>query len=198
MTTIDLTARYQQSSIVHVGKQWAIHHTATPTPAASATVAAEVVILNSIDRFHREVRKFITGIGYHVAVFPSGRSYRVGRQGTQRAHVLGLNHLYDGLVFVGTFTRSSSPSPAALDEAARVIRESGMDVAGGHGELPGQGTECPGGWPLALLYKRVEAPAPVAALTSYQRTIMESAARFAGLGSVRITPDGDAWRMAPR
>ena len=74
---VDLTDRYRQVEGVVAGKAWAIHHSATPTPSSILTRAQEIDILDTIDRYHRSVRKFTMGIGYHVCVFPSGRAYRV-------------------------------------------------------------------------------------------------------------------------
>ena len=148
---VDLTDRYRQVTPSGANRQWAIHHSATATPSSILTRAQEIDILDTIDRYHRSVRKFPMGIGYHVCVFPSGRAYRVGEQGTQRANVANLNHEVDGLCFIGTFTPRTPPSADALASAASVIRASGMPVRGGHGSMPGANTACPGGWNLGLL-----------------------------------------------
>ena len=153
---VDLTDRYRQVDGVVAGKAWCVHHSATPTPSSILTRAQEIDILDTIDRYHRSVRKFSMGIGYHVCVFPSGRAYRVGEQGTQRANVANLNHEVDGLCFIGTFTPRIAPSADALASAASVIRASGMPVRGGHGSMPGANTACPGGWNLGLLTALVE------------------------------------------
>ena len=147
---IDLTSRYRQLTTTQPGKRFAIHHSVTVTPLLTASQAAEMSVLDAIDRYHFEERKFSIGIGYHVCVFPSGRAYRVGRQGTTRAHILGQNHLYDGLCFIGTFT-NATPTPAAIEAARNVISASGMAVAGGHGAIPNQNTLCPGSWDVGLL-----------------------------------------------
>ena len=127
-----------------------------PDPFKHPDTAQEIDILDTIDRYHYSVRKFSMGIGYHVCVFPSGRAYRVGEQGTQRANVANMNHVVDGLCFIGTFKPNQAPSADALASAASVIRASGMPVRGGHGSLPNQNTECPGGWNLGLLTALVE------------------------------------------
>ena len=66
----------------------------------------------STDRYHREVRKFRGGLGYHY-VISNGHPYtdqyfprlvgmiEVGRKlGTSGAHVRGLNHRSVGIAFV--------------------------------------------------------------------------------------------------
>jgi hypothetical protein len=160
MSTIDLTTTYRQSAVVHVGKKWAIHHTVSPNQPR--TSSEELSHLEAINTFHR-ARGFAVGIGYHVVVFDSGRAYRVGEQGTQRAHIAELNHKYDGLAFVGTFTADLTPSGIALETARRVIAESGMPVAGGHRDLATSGspTACPGGWDVAALLDPANAPRPL-------------------------------------
>lgn len=191
--TLDLTARYKQSTLTHTGKRWAVHHTVTATPSATLTASQEIAELDSIDRFHREVRGFSVGIGYHVCVFPSGRSYRVGRASTQRAHILDRNHEFDGLCFVGNFTRVA-PSALALDEALRVIRASRMAVAGGHKSLaPVNYTECPGAWDLALLTGRtlpedLSAPLTAADLGTLWMAIVPGLPSALRPGGVKQTP----------
>jgi hypothetical protein len=171
---IDLTARYRQSPLTHAGKRWAVHHSAPPAPVSvvGLTQQQEIAVLDSLDRYHRDVQKYTVGIGYHVCVFPSGRSYRVGRQGTQRAHILNRNHEYDGLCFMGSFT-TTRPSDLALDEGLRVIRASGMSVGGRHRDLATPGyTECPGSWPLALLTGRMLPEDLSPPLTGTQKTVL--------------------------
>lgn len=157
---IDLTGRYSQTNVFDENRQWAIHHSVTPTLSEDASRFVEIAALDTIDRYHRDERDFPMGIGYHVCVFPSGRAYRVGKQGTRRANVGGQNHKYDGLCFIGTFAPNRPPTAAALASAAKVIRASGMPVAGGHGSLPNQNTACPGGWNLGLLTALLEQGEP--------------------------------------
>ena len=142
-----LIDRYTQTTrlvLPHIG--WAIHHSAPP---AGLTFSNEVAHLDSIDRYHRQVRGWSFGIGYHVAVFPSGNAYQVGRYHTARAHVRAKNNLYAGMVFIGDFSHSQ-PTDAALKTAREVIRLSGIPGSGGHKQLQ-DGTACPGSWNLDLL-----------------------------------------------
>lgn len=156
MEIIDLTKSFRQTNLVNANKAWAIHHSATANVSDGISRTEEIEIIRVIDDYHYTQRKFSMGIGYHVVVFPSGRAYRVGEQGTQRANVSGRNHLYDGLCFIGTFAPNRPPTAKALAVAAEVIRASGMPVAGGHGSVSPTPTECPGGWNLGLLSALVE------------------------------------------
>lgn len=186
--TYDLTGEFTQKPIAYSNKAWVVHHSVTATLSPSATQKEERAVLAQIDRYHRDVRGFSVGFGYHVAVFPSARSYRVGTQGTQRAHVANLNDKYDGLVFIGTFTQQA-PNAGSLMEAAKVILASGMPLAGGHKNVAPQGyTECPGAWAMEQLRAFMDAPPVSKPLNFTQQYIMQSAARVAGLGTVRITP----------
>lgn len=183
----DLTSAYTQSTTVHEGKAWAVHHTFTQTPSVLASPFEERALIAQIDRFHRDVKKFRVGFGYHVAVFPSGRSYRIGNQGTQRAHVANQNHKYDGLVFIGTYT-DVIPNDVMLQEAAKIILASGMPLAGGHKDVSVEGyTECPGNWSLGYLESLLDLPSPP--LTLADRALLFRYLTDTRLASgVRLTP----------
>ena len=152
MSVKDLRHRYSQGPDRSASKLGRVVHQ-TAGPESFADVTAEIEHIDWLDNFHREKRGFSLGIGYHEMVFESGNIYRVGRALTQRAHIGGLNHIYDGMCFVGTFSRTHTPSQAALVAAREAIVASDIKVMGGHGQLAleGQGTACPGGWNLDLL-----------------------------------------------
>ena len=183
MATFDLTARYAQSATVRPGKRWVVHHSGRDE--LGTTMGAEIAHLDALNRYHRDDRGWRVGIGYHVVVFPSGRSYRVGTQGTTRAHVAGLNDKFDGLCFVGNFENDERPSDAALAEAARVIKDSCMAVAGGHREFVT--TTCPGNWDLALL-DGLSAPLTVADLGTLWRAFAPGLPRMLRPNGVTQTP----------
>lgn len=164
----DLTAKYVQTAEASGKIGWAVHHSATQTETdPPRSVADELAVIERIDRFHKEDRGWSMGFGYHVAVFDSGRAYRVGKSRTVRAHVANLNHLYDGLCIIGTYEPDYSPSTEALDTAAAIIAGSGLPFSGGHRDvMAAHGrpnyTTCPGGWDLSLLTRRLERAAPEA------------------------------------
>ena len=126
----------------------AYHHTVTTVPP-DAGEAEERAHLRAIDAYH--VRQGYGGFGYHLAVFPSGRTYLCGDLSGQRAHVAGRNHELLGVAAVLDATRQQ-PTPAQLAGLGRAIRAcwdyTGREVAAaGHGDwaLPGWETGCPAG-----------------------------------------------------
>ncbi|KKM59896.1 hypothetical protein LCGC14_1547460 [marine sediment metagenome] len=128
-----------------------IHHTAGwygPRLYANSSRDAEVRQLDAMAADHFE--RFGIGPGYHYAVFPSGRSYAIGKYGTHRAHTKGrrptrdplplgsdarfglLNPRYNnialGLVVFGDYEREQSPVTAGGNVQAG-IRSVLKDVA---------------------------------------------------------------------
>ncbi|MCH9046942.1 MAG: hypothetical protein IIA40_12670 [SAR324 cluster bacterium] len=115
------------------------------------------------------------GIGYHRVIFSSGRLYWVGDPNTQRAHVKGKNHLYEGIVIIGDYT-SSTPTEAAQDAVREALELSGLPLVGGHREVqPGKGI-CPGFWEYESL--GLGAPEPL----GYIPGIIKGAHAGTGLG----------------
>ena len=128
MKLIDLTGRYR---IARGRLDWArvdggaFHHSVTRTPAASWDGMQELIILDAIDRYHREVKwrdwggnlVSLGGFAYHLAVFPSGRVYLATPLGQRGAHVANHNGHLAAVVLIGTFT-DRPPAPAQLAAAA--------------------------------------------------------------------------------
>jgi hypothetical protein len=117
----------------------AIHHSAGPT---TQTVRA-------IQDYQMDSNGWVD-IGYNWLVTQDGRLWE-GRQGTWLAigaHAANQNTAWVGVCWIGT-SGNVAPSPAALSTLAWV-REEAQRRAGrqllvsGHGQLPGQATECPG------------------------------------------------------
>lgn len=127
----------------------ALHHSVSgDSIAPDAGETQEIAHLQAIDRYH--IEQGFGGIGYHMAVFASGRIYLTGSLEGARAHVAGRNHELLGLVGIGTFTERlpSQQQAIALRRAVAMLREAtgrALSVRG-HREwaLPGQGTVCPG------------------------------------------------------
>ena len=125
----------------------AIHHSVTPTPAASWTQSQEVAVLDSIHRHH--VAKGFGGIGYHLCCFPSGRWYYVCSLGQWGANVGGRNSELFGVCIIGTYTEIM-PIDAALRSGALSVdlidRYLKRKVAPRPHGLPGgwSATTCPG------------------------------------------------------
>ena len=137
--------RVDRSSLVGI----AVHHSVSGDALTErATEADEVVHLLAIDRYH--VDQGFGGIGYHLAVFASGRVYQLGSFEGARAHVAGRNHELLGVVAIGTFTGRppGQLQRIGLQEAVTSLRQyAGRPLpVRGHDAwaLAGQGTLCPG------------------------------------------------------
>lgn len=175
---IDLTDRYHtpefQAEFSHSGRRidWTIDRDEEPVRALMihhttgfylgveldehSTQEEEVAELDEMARDHRE--RFGIGPGYYYAGFPSRRLYAIGKYGTHRAHVKGVNpetqNLWNreslAIVAFGNF-QTSPVSPGirgAIQLGIHEVRQIvGDDVAlYGHREVPGNPTQtsCPG------------------------------------------------------
>lgn len=119
--------------------------------AVDVSQEVEVAHLLAIDRWHSLPNNDWGGFGYHVAAFASGRWYYVGSLNTARAHVVGLNKRFNGLVLIGDFT-STVPCESHLagaKEGVTFIREfHGRIPVEAHRLIRNQATTCPGKtWP---------------------------------------------------
>lgn len=127
---------------------WALHHSATAeynSDESLFTPDQERAIIDRIEDFHRNVRGWSIGHGYHVDVFASGNIYIIGDPNSQRAHVGNRNHEFDGLCFIGTFTPEHGPTQVAWEVAMAYIKADGKPISGGHRDLSPPGyTTCPG------------------------------------------------------
>jgi hypothetical protein len=96
----------------------AVHHSAVNLGGVPMDAEAERQYLIGIHNYH--VAKGFGGIGYHVAVFPSGRAYRFGDENHQRAGVWTQNWRLAHVVLIGDFTYAR-PAEAQLAGGRRVI-----------------------------------------------------------------------------
>ena len=124
----------------------AIHHSVTTGNAAWGE-AEELGHIQTIDRYHVQIE--YGGFGYHLAAFPSGRSYLCGDLAGQRAHVASRNHELIGIVAIGNFVGGLPAPPqmnAIMDCITYTRQVVGVHPVKGHNEwaLPGQGTACAG------------------------------------------------------
>lgn len=129
----------------------AFHHSAVKLDGVPMDVDAEEQYLIGIHNYH--VAKGFGGIGYHVAIFPSGRGYRFGDEDHQRAGVKALNWKLVHVCLIGDFTHEP-PTEAQLAggrDAIDFLRDSyGQIPYDGHKSLarPDDPTACPGDtWP---------------------------------------------------
>ncbi len=142
-----------------------IHHTTGyylgVTLDENATRAQEVAQIDAMADDHRN--RFGIGPGYHYAAFESGRLYAIGKYGTHRAHVKGINPATQNLwnreslaiVGFGNFQRDQVLPRlwAAITEGIREVNKFvGEDLTlYGHREVPGNPTQtsCPGDYLMA-------------------------------------------------
>ena len=124
-------------------KRIVIHHSATTGSSPE-----------SIDRYHREVRKWANGFGYHFLIgngngYPDGKVYASKRWKEQMigAHVANMNTGSIGICLVGNFeeTVPTEKAIAALKGLLIALKDKtglGEDVIMGHKDL-GR-SDCPG------------------------------------------------------
>lgn len=127
----------------------AVHHTAGNASRPWADIARDHILPKS-----QGGRLGAAGIGYHVGI-RRGRVAYLGDVELSRANVGRLNHLVIGVVVAGDYTREALAA-ADHDLLRRVVGviDSFMGrrlEIRGHGALPGQATQCPGGAILAAL-----------------------------------------------
>jgi N-acetylmuramoyl-L-alanine amidase len=112
-----------------------LHHSATPN-------TSETVDAQEIHRWHKE-RGFL-GIGYNYVVLKDGTveagrpEYWVG------AHAKGNNTISLGVCIVGTGEPEGAQDASTRELVNALLARYPTAKVRGHGELPGNDTECPG------------------------------------------------------
>jgi N-acetylmuramoyl-L-alanine amidase len=117
--------------------RWLVyHHTAGPETQTPEAIA----------RFH--LKKGWAGIGYHYLIYSNGAIFKTRPIGAVPACVDGHNTESLCVAWVGNLSKKQ-PSPAMWAAGiwlGRLLRKSYPLIKGakGHGQIPGQATECPG------------------------------------------------------
>ena len=153
MQLIDHTGHHNQDTM-HTPKTGVIlHHTVTASTSRSE--AMELAHIDSIARWHLTTnswKKWKFDFGYHYIIFPSGRTYHVGKDETVRAHTGGVdekgrryNELYIGVALVGNFV-TTEPNQATQEAAQNLLDHLRLPLVGGHKDMLNQATTCPGNW----------------------------------------------------
>lgn len=161
----DWKARAPRSTIVQAkGLSMVVgHHTASsmpdgyhedrdnPRPRRLANVGLERQAMREVQNFHMDGRGW-NDIAYQYVIFGTGRIYR-GRGIHIGAHADGWNSTSIGVCFFGNFATVDRPDPEAIDawvwlinhlqKQGRLIEAESLRIVG-HGQIPGQGTACPG------------------------------------------------------
>lgn len=139
------------------------HHTASsmpsgyhedrdrPRPYRLKNRTLERQALREVQNYHMDSRGW-NDIAYQYVIFGTGRIYR-GRGAFIGAHADGFNSTSIGVCFYGNFATVDRPDPEAIDAWVWLInhlQKQGRLTEGehlrilGHGQLPNQGTACPG------------------------------------------------------
>jgi len=131
-------------------KEWryiVVHHSATPSGNAEV-----------FDRYHREVRGWSGGLGYHFVIgnghgSPDGEvetgARWLAQENGAHAGITEYNEYGIGICLVGDFT-NSHPTEKQMQALVALCRDImkrchiDADHVYGHRELPGATTECPG------------------------------------------------------
>lgn len=136
----------------------AVHHTAGNRDRPWADIARDHLL-----PLAQGGRLEAAGIGYHVGI-RRGRIAYLGDVTTSRACVRRDNDRMLCVVVAGDYTRETL-DPADRDALRRVVAVVDAFLGRrteimGHGQIPGQSTECPGGAILAALPSLRGAPVP--------------------------------------
>ena len=186
------------SAIVYAGPWWKRHGTMTQKGVVCHSAeGSRSGLLSEIARTSR-------GDAWHFSVMKDGdiyQHYPIDAILYHAADTWGNNNLI-GIEHEGVADEPlSEPQRTASVTLVRWLAEQGKYkltryvTTWEHRELSDTGTECPSGRIPWSYYFTLSPP-----LTSYQRTIMESSATFAGLGPMRFTPKTDrpGYDMTPR
>lgn len=154
----------------------AAHHSVTFIAATVQTQQTELDHLRMIDRYHAS--QGWGGFGYHLAGFPSGRSYLCGDIRRCRAHVAKRNHELVGIVAIGDF-RGGPPGHAQLvafygaAEWVRAQWSRPILPIRPHRELAlaAYPTACPGVWPWPAVIIEEEDILPALTQTEQRRLL---------------------------
>lgn len=117
-----------------------VHHSASATPSADASVAAESAVMREIQAFHMGPKRGWSDFAYNFAIFPSGRIFEGRGVNVQGAHSRGRNH-EPAVCLIGTYTTAepTQDARAAVWDLARII-----DAGDLRGHRENTQTSCPG------------------------------------------------------
>ncbi len=132
-----------------------LHHSVTETLPASAEFAVEAAAMRTLESIGE--RRFGGGISYTFAVFPSGRVFEGHGVGREGAHTKGHNSVGRAILLVGNY-QEHRPTDQQIDAAADLLAHghragwwTSPRLAGGHRDVPGASTLCPGRWADAVI-----------------------------------------------
>ncbi len=129
----------------HTPNRISVHHTVTPNEAGDGAHW-----VNQIQLWH--MNQGWADIGYHFLISWDGTIYRGNPENRMGAHVGNDNSGNLGIALIGSYHQNQGPSDAQIQSLAQMLRYLGdkydidlnRDRVKGHGEWPGQATQCPG------------------------------------------------------
>lgn len=131
-----------------------IHHFARPHIDCGETLEEEASTMQSVERFHAEVRGW-GRIGYHWVVFASGHIYEGLGWGRIGAHTGGHNTRSFG-VALAIDGDEHAPTPAAIAATQELVEEAMRGVLDPEFRLAGHRDFSPKSCPGGLVYPKLE------------------------------------------
>jgi hypothetical protein len=132
-----------------------LHHSVTVAPDLVPPYDDEDAAMRVLEAIGEA--KFGRGVSYTFAVMPSGRVFAGHSPGRLGAHTKGRNSRARAIVLVGNYDRDQ-PGAAQLEATAALLVHgerqgywTGNQLAGGHRDVPGAATVCPGRHAHALI-----------------------------------------------
>lgn len=130
-----------------------LHHSVTAAPDLEPPFDDEDQAMRQLEEIGE--RRFGRGISYTFAVMPTGRVYEGHGVDREGAHTRGRNATSRAIVLVGNYD-VDEPTPEQLEAAAQLLADgwwagwwAAPGLAGGHRQVPGAATVCPGRYGLA-------------------------------------------------
>lgn len=143
-----------------------LHHSAGTTPRPTASLHLDRVAVRLLEEIGHA--RFRAGISYTFVVAPSGRVFEGHGVARRGAHTRGHNTSGRAICLLGDYT-DVDPSPQQVAAVAALLRHGHREgwwrtprLAGGHRDVPGAATECPGdrAHPLIAEINRLAGPTP--------------------------------------
>lgn len=132
-----------------------LHHSVTAAPDLVPPFDDDAAAIRTLEEIGE--RRFGGGISYTFAVTPVGRVYEGHGVDREGAHTRVHNSVGRAIVLVGDY-EATEPTDAQLHAVAALLRHGrgrgwwiASPLAGGHRDVPGASTECPGSHAYAAI-----------------------------------------------
>lgn len=132
-----------------------LHHSVTIAPDLVTPWDDDYAAVRTLEDIGES--RFGAGISYTYAVTPAGLVFTGHSSHRSGAHTLNRNDIAVAIVWVGRYD-TREPSEAQIRATAWLLVQCKRDgvlrrarIDGGHGQAPGQSTDCPGGYGRAAI-----------------------------------------------